>query len=93
MHHLRFTSQCDSHCGLVSTMGWELRVFCPAESAKNILIEDAHKERREDEYIVVSSRVGLKMRGREKLGTKDQVWGEQCLSWIGEVEQGQRGKC
>ena len=45
-------------------MGWELRVFCPAETAKNVFDEDMVKERREDKYIVVSNRVGLKQRGK-----------------------------
>ena len=52
-------------------MGWELRVFCPAETAKNVFGEDVHhKERREDEYILVSSRVGLKKRGGSRWEVK-----------------------
>merc|ERR1712106_338133 len=51
----------------VSTMGWELRVFCPAETAKHVLAEDKFNEKREDEYMVVSSRVGLKKRNSRGL--------------------------
>ena len=54
-------------------MGWELRVFVPGETARHVLGVEMDRERREDQYMVVSIRVGIKRRGGAGAGWEVKI--------------------